>query len=118
MSPYYRVVRQWSDDHPATVVVSWMDPITGDPLPLSSGILDEVNKWRPENRARRGLSAEEINQKQQEFARRTHEEIVDQIKDDHRAKLERGRVSVAMRRGSSQPQWMRNSHLPDSVRKH
>jgi hypothetical protein len=116
-SAYYRVVQHVSDWQSAVVVVTWMDA-DREPLPLSSGLVDEVQKWRPENRGKRGPDSDEINERRVEQARRTQDEVVAAVKDDHRAKLERGRVSVSMGSMKRKPAYQRNPDLPASVRRY
>lgn len=112
-SPYYRVMCRVSDDQPALPVVTWMDA-NGDPAPLSSGLIDEVQKWRPENRSRR-VDADEHNQRHVEQAQRLQEEHGQAVIDDHRAKVERGRVTVGMSTRPLKPGWQR-THLPGGRR--
>lgn len=115
-SPYYRVMCRVSDWQPAVPVVTWMGA-NGEPLPLSSGLIDEVQKWRPENRGKRGLTADEHNERQRADARRLQDENLQAIHEEFAPHLERSRTVVQM--GDKQrPSYMRNRHLPDRIRKH
>lgn len=112
---YYRVMCRVSDWQPAIPVVAWMDG-QGNALPLSSGLIDEVQKWRPENRGKRGLDADAHNALHKETVRRLQDERGQEIIDDHRAKVDRGRVSVAMGAKTAKPSWQRNNHFPARIR--
>ena len=102
----YKVYCVVSEDHPAECVLAWADE-HGNPLPLSSGLLDEVRKWRPEARARRGPGADERNQALQERRERDRREALRAVSDEHRAELERGKISVALGTRTKKPYWQR-----------
>lgn len=109
----YKVFCVWSEDHDAEYVLSWADDY-GRPLPLSSGLIEEVKRWRPENRHRRGLDADAHNQQLRERTAREHHEQLLEISADHRPKVERGRVTVGMSTRSKKPGFQRNTRPPQS----
>lgn len=113
---YYRVMCRVSDWQPAIPVVAWMDEL-GNALPLSSGLIDEVQKWRPENRGKRGPDADEHNRLRHEAIRRMEDENSAAIMDDYRGHLERSRTTVSLDGARARPSYLRNRHLPESVRK-
>lgn len=91
----YKVFQIVSDDQPAICVFTWADAY-GNPLPLSSGLVEEFKKWLPEARARRGPNADEYNAALQEERRRDQQAQTDAILGEHRARIEKGRVTVGM----------------------
>jgi hypothetical protein len=68
MSPYWRVLERRGDDRPAETILTWMG-MDATPLPLSSGILDEVQRLRKDAR-NRGLTVEERNAQLEAAVRR------------------------------------------------
>jgi hypothetical protein len=83
-----------NEDQPAVRMLAWADD-DGTPRPLSSGLVEEVKKWRPEARGRRGPDADEHNEQLREETERQRREQLAAISDDHRPKIERGRVTVS-----------------------
>jgi hypothetical protein len=108
----YKVYCIVSEDQPALCILTWSDE-KGNPLPLSSGLVEEVKKWRPENRDRRGPNEDARNAQIRAETQRLREEQLAAISEDHRPKIERGRVSVSRTR-TGKPSWMRNKRPPQS----
>lgn len=102
----YKVFCIVSEDRPAECILSWADDY-GNPLPLSSGLVDEVQRWRPENRERRGPDADERNRLLLERREREAREALAAISDEHRAGIEKGRVSVSLGVRNRVPYWQR-----------
>lgn len=90
----YKVIQQVSDDY-APVVFTWCDTF-GNPLPLSSGLVEEFKGLRKEAAARRGPDADERNRQLVERTRLQIEADRDAVMADHRARVEKGRVGVGM----------------------
>lgn len=90
----YKVFCIVSEDQPAVCVLSWSDE-HGNPLPLTFGLVDEVQKWRPENRDRRGPDADERNQQLRDRTDQVRRDQLAAISEEHKAKVERGRTSVS-----------------------
>lgn len=109
----YEVLCVWSEDHPPVKVMAWTDR-HGNPLPLSSGLIEEVKKWRPEARERRGADADAHNDRLRADTDRLRRTNLEAISDDHRAKVERARVTVSLGAGTSKPERMRNKRPPSS----
>jgi hypothetical protein len=101
-----------NEDQPAVRMLAWADD-DGTPRPLSSGLIEEVKKWRPEARGRRGPNADEHNEQLKQETERQRREQLAAISDDHRPKIERGRVTVS-RAGTSKRYWQRNRKPPQS----
>lgn len=99
-----------SEDQEAVCVLTWADD-HGRPLPLSSGLIEEVKRWRPEARARRGPDADERNRRLEQRREQERREALAAITDEHRAQIERGRVTVGMSTRPRKPSYQRNRHL-------
>lgn len=110
----YKVFAIVSDDQPAEAVCTWADEY-GNPLELSSGLVDLVNRLRPDARSRRGPDSDERNAAHREQLQRAREEDAERVNEDHRAKIERGRVTVSLATGANRPAWLRNTRPPESA---
>lgn len=106
----YKVFCVVSEDQEAVCILTWADD-SGRPLPLSSGLVEEVKRWRPEARSRRGPDADERNRQLQERREQERREALEAITDEHRAKVERGQVTVGLSTRVRKPGWQRNRHL-------
>jgi len=108
----YEVLCVWSEEHPPLKIMAWTDE-RGRPLPLSSGLVEEVKKWRPEARNRRGPDADERNERLREQTDRLRRDQLAAISGDHRGKVERDQVSVSI--GTLPKQgYLRNRRPPQS----
>jgi len=103
-----------SEDEPPVRILAWADERTGEPLPLSSGLVEEVKKWRPEARGRRGPGADEINEQRREEADKVRADQLAAITEDHKPFVGRGRVGVALGARSKVPYWRKNKRPPRS----
>lgn len=104
MCAHYRVARNVSDWQEPEVICTWMDAY-GNPLPLSSGLIDTVDSLRRDAR-NKSLDADVFNAKRTEDLERDRAERGQQIIEEHRPKVERGRTSVSfgpLTRLSEQP---------------
>lgn len=108
-APYYVVVCM-VNDHYAPVVATWMD-LDGRPLPLSSGLLEKVQMWRLGAR-NAPESVDEFNARRQQEIEKDMERELEALRDDHRAKIERGQVSVTF--ADVSPRRVRNKRPPVS----
>lgn len=90
--PFYVVVCQ-VNDHYAPVIATWMD-LAGKPLPLSSGLVEKVKAWHVGAR-NRPETVDEYNDRRQAELERDKARALEQIRDDHRPYIERGRVQVS-----------------------
>lgn len=108
--PYWKVlqVNSWDSEDAVVSVVTWCDT-HGRPLPLSSGLIDEVQKWRPEARSRRGPDAEQRNAKLAEDARRLRAVNDEEIVAEHRPYVERGRTQVTLASVARKPAWLKKN---------
>lgn len=93
MCAYYRVARNVSDWQDAEIIASWKDQ-NGNPLPLSSGLIDEVDRLRRDAR-NKGLDVDAYNAKRTEDLEAERATRGQQIIDEHRPKVERARTSVS-----------------------
>lgn len=112
----YKVFAIVGEDEPAECVCTWADEY-GNPLELSSGLLDLVNRLRPDARGRRGASADERNAAYREHLQHIRDEDAERVNDDHRAKIERGAVTVSLTAGKRKPYWMRNQRPPEATQR-
>lgn len=78
----YKVVKRVSDDQPVVDICSWRDDY-GAPLPLSSGLVDMVQRLRPENRHQR-VDADEHNARLTAKRKADADTLVDDISHAHR----------------------------------
>lgn len=109
-SPYYRVVFRVSDDQPVIDVCAWMDDY-GRPLPLSSSLIDKVNRLRPDA-PNKGLTVDEHNDRHRARVRAQMDDRTAAVMQTHRAKVERDQTSVSFAQVGRKPYWMRNRRPP------
>lgn len=102
-----------NEDEPPIRILAWADG-NGEPLPLSSGLVEEVKKWRPEARTRRGPDADAHNQQLRERTDQLRRDQLRSISDDHRPFVERNRVGVALAARSRRRYWQKNRRPPQS----
>jgi hypothetical protein len=102
-----------NEDEPPIRILAWADD-DGTPRPLSSGLVDEVKKWRPEARNRRGPDADERNRQHRERVERERQEQLAEVTADHKARVSKGRRSVSMGPRTSKRYWQRNRKPPQS----
>lgn len=93
MSEYWRVYCRINDWTEAPCVATWMDDF-GNPLPLSSGLIDKVNRLRMDS-PNQGVSVDEHNAKHVQRVRDDREQRDHAIAQEHAPKLERARTSVS-----------------------
>lgn len=109
--PYYVVVCRVSDNY-APVIATWMD-LYGQPLPLSSGLLEKVQSARLGAR-NQPLSVDEHNARRDAEIERDRENMYEALRDDHRATIERGRTQVTFATGKKRRYWQRENAAPQS----
>lgn len=109
----WKVVCVVSDTY-APIVFTWTDE-QGRALPLSSALVDEVQRHTLGAR-NRGPDADEHNRRLIAEKARDDEREREAIKDDHRARLERGRVCVMMATVKKPRYWQREGRRPGSAR--
>jgi hypothetical protein len=102
-----------SEEEPPIRMLAWADD-DGTPLPLSSGLVDEVKKWRPEARSRRGPDADERNRQHRERISRERQEQLAEVTADHRGRVSKGRLTVSMGPRVRLRGWQRNTRPPKS----
>lgn len=90
----YKVVQIVSDDY-APVVFVWCDR-QGNPLPLSSGLVEEFKGLRKEAASRRGPDADERNRRLVERTRQQIETDRETVIAEHRPRVEKGRMGIGM----------------------
>lgn len=112
----YKVFVVVSEDQPAECICTWADE-HGNPLQLSSGLLDLVQSLDPSARDRRGPTAEQRNGQLRTELANAREQDADRVSEDHRGKVERATVTVGMSTRPAKPYWQRNSHLPERFRR-
>lgn len=93
---YYQVlcVTGWDRPDQVTTILTWMDA-AGNPLPLSSGVLDAVQALHVGARSQ-GPDADERNEQFLASVRRDRDSAEDTILGEHRARLERSQTQVSM----------------------
>lgn len=104
--PYWRVVRVVSDDRPPLPVLSWMDA-NMDPLPLSSGLIEEVKRHRRDSRHREP-DADQRNAAHIEAMRKLRAESVQALHDEYAPHIEKGRTGVSMATSKRRRYWQRD----------
>jgi hypothetical protein len=109
--PYYVVVCMVSDNY-APVVATWMD-LHGKPLPLSSGLLEKVQAWRVGAR-NQPMGVDEHNARRQAEIEKGRQDAYEQLREDHRPTIERGRFQVTMATTSKPRYWKRENASPQS----
>lgn len=107
----YKVLRIVSEDHPAEYVTTWADEY-GNPLPLSSGLIEKV-KSRMLCARNQGVDADEYNAKLVADRQKTREMALAAVVETHAPGIERGRLSVAFGSGTGKRYYQRN-HRPPS----
>lgn len=110
----YKVVCVVSDTQ-APVIFTWCDD-HGNPLPLSSGLVEDLKRWRPEARDRRGFDADTHNARLEQSLDRDRANTTEALHDDHAGRVERGRVTVGLGATSRMRYWQRNLHRPRWLR--
>lgn len=110
-SAYYRVVFRVSDDKPVRDVCAWMDDY-GNPLPLSSGLIDKVNRMRLDA-PNKGLSVDEHNDRHRARMRAEMDARLEAVVAEHRRKVEYGQVSVSLGPRPRKRYWQRTSRPGD-----
>lgn len=109
----YRVLRVWSDEHPATHLFWWADEY-GTPLPLTSGILDKVHVHLLGFRGNEHYLDEDAhNTRHLEQLDRMRQEAHDATVEEHAARLA-GRVSVSMSRAADGRRRLQRDDTPDA----
>lgn len=109
----YKVFQVVSEDREAVCVLTWTD-MFGNPLPLSSGLVDELQKYLPEARSRRGPDADARNRQLAERRQRDMEHTVGEIIADHQARVARGQITVSLSARSKLRYWQKNRSGPAS----
>lgn len=104
-SLYWRVMRDVGGDRPALHVLTWMDAAQ-QPLPLSSGIVDEVQRHRKDGR-NHGPNADQRNDALVATVKKDRENAVQALHDEYEPHLERGRVGVTLGARNKVPYWQR-----------
>lgn len=109
----YKVFCIVSEDQPAECIYTWCDD-RGNPLPLSTGLIEDVKRWRPDARERRGFNADEHNARlDRELAKRKHDDM-NEIGEEHAVRIEKGRTTVSL--STSHPRyWRREGARPQSA---
>lgn len=105
--PYWRVMRDIGGDRPAAHVLTWMGR-DQEPLPLSTGILDEVQRHRRDGR-NHGPTADQRNDALVAAVKKERVDSVQAIHDEYEPHLERGRVGVSLGARNRVPYWQRKS---------
>lgn len=106
----YRVLRIWSAEHPPVPVLIWEDE-HGNPLPLTSGILDLVQKHHLGLRGNAAyVSEDEHNRRHVERMERRLADEIEAIREEHMGRLT-GRHFVAM---SGRMRRRRRDNTPDA----
>ena len=109
--PYYVVVCQ-VNDHYAPVIATWMD-LNGNPLPLSSGLVEKVKAWHVGAR-NRPETVDEFNARRQAELERDIARELEAIRDDHRPYVDRGRVQITLADVGKPVPWKRDGAAPKS----
>jgi hypothetical protein len=78
----YKVLRRVSDWQDAVHILDWRDEQTLEPLPLSSGIIDAVQRLRPENRHKR-VDEDQHNAQLVASRKREFEADIDYLRDHY-----------------------------------
>lgn len=107
----WRVYRHIGSGVDPEFVCAWMNETTGEPYPLTMGLVDRVKQLDLNSRAER-VTVDEHNRqlvdRVRQDARRQHTDNA----AEHAPYLDRGRLSVGLTTGSRKPYWLRNQHLP------
>lgn len=89
----YKVLKVVSEDQPAVRITTWADEY-GRPLPLSSGLLDRV-KGQMLGARNQVEDPDEYNKRLKERREAEKLSALEQVSEEHRAKVERGSVTVS-----------------------
>lgn len=108
----YKVFKVVSEDQPAQAVCTWCDE-QGKPLPLSSGLVSLVESLRMGAR-NQALDAEAHNARLKAENDKAQTEAAQAVADEHRAKVERGQLTVSLAANTSKREWQRNHRPPSS----
>lgn len=103
----YKVLRVWSDSHEPAIVLTWMDEY-GTPLPLSSGLIDEVQRHMLGARNAR-LDADEYNRRFEARVQADADYARSELIREHKPRVERGRVSVSLGEKNRKRDWMKEN---------
>lgn len=109
----YKVFKIVSEDQPAVRITTWADEY-GRPLPLSSGLVDRVQRLMLGAR-NQGVSTDEYNERLTEQRDRDRLSALEQVSAEHRAKVERGSVTVGFGSGTSKRYYQRNQRPPSGA---
>lgn len=104
-SVYWRVFRHVGGDRPPEHVLTWMDADL-EPLPLSMGVVDEVQKHRMDGR-NRPADVDARNAKLLERNRRDRDHQIGQLHDEYAPIVERGRNGFTVGTRNQVPYWRR-----------
>jgi hypothetical protein len=107
----YKVFCIVSEDQPAICIHTWCDD-RGNPLPLSTGLLEDVKRWRPDARERRGFDADEHNRRLDERLAKDRAADMNALGEEHAVKIEKGRTTVSL--SDATPPRFRNKRPPQS----
>lgn len=107
----YVVVCCVSENH-APVICGWHDRY-GQPLPLSSGLLEKVHQLRVDAR-NKPIDADEHNRRHAERLEADTQERLAAIRDEHRPYVERSRVQVTLANVGKRRYWQRDGQQPRS----
>lgn len=86
-----------NEDEPPIRILAWADG-NGEPLPLSSGLVEKVKAWHVGAR-NRPETVDEYNARVGAELERDRQRDAEAIFDDHRPYLQRGRVQVSLADG-------------------
>ena len=103
--PYYVVVKVVSERE-APVIYTWMTA-TGDPLPLSSGLVEDFKKHRLDA-PNKPPTVDERNRMRLAELEREWADAADALNDDHRGRVDRGRRQVSLAH-HPRPAWQRRN---------
>lgn len=111
---YYEVVCVWSAEHDARSVYKHRaGGGIGEPLPLSSRVVEEVKRLREVDTLK---ASDDANARLREQIRKDSRDAALAISDDHKPYVDRGRVQIttaSVRR--PKPYWQRNKHLREEA---
>jgi hypothetical protein len=78
----WRVVRDVGADRPPETVLVWMNPRSGEPYPLSSGLLDELDRHDRNNTRRDYKDTDRLNVEREARVVRQQERDNEALRDD------------------------------------
>lgn len=113
----YKVMYWIADDRPAVWVCDWRDP-DGTPRALSSGLLALVESQRKDRPGGYDAfaAADDANAALVAGRRKAADQAIDDVTDQHKARVERGRVTVSRATMRRPREWQRNTHRPGWAR--